>query len=125
MDLLIQEHLRGFGHEPELPAPWLDPSYNRQPNAQQQRNRNHAPYSEEFALRIPAKENRDTDPFMRPDLMRKFKLFQSFKPFKSSQTKKPLVCLERSKPPFLMLSTPPHLQISIVWGPHDPPCRKS
>src|SRR5262249_52631161 len=100
MDLLIQEHLRGFGHEPELPAPWLDPSYNRQPNAQQQRHRNHAPYREEFALRIAAKENQDTDHFLRTDLIRKFKSFQSFNPFNSSQMKKPFALLEQRKAAF-------------------------
>ena len=85
MDLLIQEHLRGLGHEPKLPAPWLDPSCNRQPNSQQQRHRNHAPYREEFALRIAAKENQDTDHFLRTDLSWEL---QSFEPSN---------CLERLK----------------------------
>src|SRR5262245_47958960 len=84
MDLLIQEHLRGFGHEPELPAPRLDPSCNRQPNSQQQRNCNHAPYREEFALRIAAKENQDTDHFLRTIEL----AVQSFEPSN---------CLERLK----------------------------
>src|SRR5262245_42650944 len=67
MDLLIQKHLRGFGHEPELPAPWLDPSCNRQPNSQQQRHGHHASSLEEFALRIATKENQNTNHFLRTD----------------------------------------------------------